>query len=129
MNKKAEENLIIGNVTYLLFVLIVVVGLFFFVTRAGSQAPLYEQIYAKQISLAINKAKPGMVFELDIFDIYNIARKNRFEGNIVLIDNVNNLITVKLTNGRGYSYNFFNDVHVDARIRDKGVLILDIKES
>ena len=52
MNKKAEENLIIGNVTYLLFVLVVVVGLFFFVTRAGSQAPLYEQIYAKQISLA-----------------------------------------------------------------------------
>ena len=70
-----------------------------------------------------------MEFELDIFDIYNIARKNRFEGNIVLIDNVNNLITVKLTSGRGYSYNFFNDVHVDARIRDKGVLILDIRES
>jgi hypothetical protein len=128
MNKKAE-NLIIGNITYLLFVLIVVVGLFFFVTRAGSQAPLYEQIYAKQISLAINKAKPGMAFDMDIFDIYNIARKNRFEGNIVLIDNVNNLVIVKLVNGRGYSYNFFNDVHVDARIENKGELILDIKES
>ncbi|MAG61684.1 hypothetical protein CMI43_02630 [Candidatus Pacearchaeota archaeon] len=127
MNKKAE-NLIIGNITYLLFVLIVVVGLFFFVTRAGSQAPLYEQIYAKQISLAINKAKPGMVFEMDIFDIYNIARKNRFGGEIVLIDNVNNLVIVKLVNGEGYRYNFFNDVHVDARIENKGVLILDIKE-
>jgi hypothetical protein len=60
--------------------------------------------------------------------MYNITKKNRFGGEIVLIDNVNNLVIVKLVNGEGYRYNFFNDVHVDARIENKGVLILDIKE-
>ena len=58
---------------------------------------------------------------------YNIIIAGDFNKEKPL-DNVNNLVIVKLVNGEGYRYNFFNDVHVDARIENKGVLILDIKE-
>jgi len=125
----ARENLVIGNLVYLFFVLILVVGLFFFISRAGSQAPLFEQVYAKQIALLINKASPGMEFEIDIFKMREVARKNGYQGNMVYIDNARNFINVKLKNGEGYNYQFFNDVGVVWNNPDSGLLKIKIVEA
>ena len=125
----ARENLLIGNLVYLIFVLVLVIGLFFFVGRAGSQAPLFEQVYAKQIALLINKAQPGMEFELDTFDLIEIARKNGYNGEIVFIDNVNNVVNVKLRNGKGYSYEFFSNNEVIWNVPERGLLTLKIVEN
>jgi len=85
-NKKAVDNLM-ENLVYFLLVVIFIALLLFAVTRVGSQATIYEQTYAKQISLIINKARPGMIIEVDMFDAYNLAKRNDYGGQIVSIDN------------------------------------------
>ena len=112
MENKKGESLLIQNVVYIIFALVFILGMLFAVTRAGSQAINYEQVHAKQIALIINKAKPGMEIRLGMADAYILARKNKFSGNIVTIDNNENKVNVKLVNGKGYSYYYFSDVDV-----------------
>lgn len=129
MNKKAISNLM-ENLVYILLVLVFISVLFFAVTRAGSQAGFYEQTYAKQIALLIDKSKLGMNIELDTFELQRLARKNNFNGNIVSIDNNENKISVKLIDGKGYDYRFFSDVDVVWNLdKEKRKLILNIVRS
>lgn len=111
MNKKAV-NTLLENLVFILLVIIFISIMYFAITRAGSQSILYEQIYAKQIALIIDKSKPGMEIELDTFEMQRIARKNKFLGNLIKIDNGENKVNVKLTDGNGYNYYYFNDVDV-----------------
>jgi len=128
MNKKA--NTLMENLVYILLVVVFVSIMYFSITRAGSQAGFYEQIYAKQIALIVDKAKPGIDMELDTFEMQRIARKNNFNGNIVSIDNNENKVVVKLIDGKGYSYKFFNDVDVAWNLdREKRKLYLNVVES
>ena len=128
MNKKGVDNLIM-NIVFILLVLVFGAIMIFSVTRAGSQSTLYEQIYAKQIALIINKAQPGMEIEVDIFNAYSLAKKNRFSGNIVSIDNNENKVNVKLVDGKGYNYYYFNDVDVVWNLdKEKRVISLKIVE-
>lgn len=125
MNKKAV-NILMENIVFILLVIIFVVIMYFAITRAGSQATLFEQVYAKQIALMINKAEPGIEIEMDIYDMNEIARKNRFSGNYVFINNENNKVNVKLVEGKGYDYYYFNDVDVIWSL-DKGKRNLFLK--
>ncbi|MEK6872990.1 MAG: hypothetical protein AABW90_03180 [Nanoarchaeota archaeon] len=126
MNKKAT-NTLLENLVFILLVIVFISIMYFAITRAGSQSILYEQIYAKQIALMIDKAKPGMEFELDTFEMQRIARKNNFLGNLVNIDNDKNKVNVKLIDGNGYNYYFFNDVNVVWNLKkDERKLILEI---
>lgn len=128
MNKKAL-NIFIGTIVFIVLIIIFISGLIYAVARAGSQAPLYEQAYAKQIVLIINKAEPGMNIEIDLFDLYNLAEKNKYDGQLINIDNNNNKINVKLTNGNGYNYYYFNDVKISWNINSENKkLHLDIFE-
>lgn len=128
MNKKSDT--LIENLVFILLVIIFISIMYFAITRAGSQSILYEQIYAKQIALMINKAKPGMKIELDTFEMQRIARKNNFLGNLVNINNDENKINVKLIEGKGYSYYFFNDADVSWNLKkDDRKLILEVVES
>ena len=111
MNKKSV-NILMENLVFILLVIFFVIAMYFVITRAGSQAILFEQVYAKQISLIINKAKPGIEIEMDIYDMNNIARKNKFTGNYINVDNNENRVNVRLVQGKGYDYYYFNDVDV-----------------
>ena len=111
MNKKAVRNLM-ENIVYLILAVVFISILIFAIVRTGSQAPLYEQSYSKQIALVINKASVGMEVELDLFDAYRLAGKNKYDGKIIHIDNENNNVNVKLVRGGGYDYNYFNDVSI-----------------
>ncbi len=127
MNKKADT--LMENIVFILLVVVFSSVMFFAITKAGNQAAIYEQIYSKELSLIINKAKPGMEIELDIFDMYRIARKNNFDGNIINIINEENKINIKLSNGGGYNYFFLNDVDVAWNLKkDERKLILKIIE-
>ncbi len=126
-NKKSDT--LIENLVFILLVIVFVSIMYFTITRAGSQSVLYEQIYAKQIALIIDKAKPGMEIELDTFEMQRLSRKNNYLGNLVNINNDENKINVKLIDGKGYSYYFFNDVDVGwNHDKEKRKLFLEIIE-
>jgi len=124
MNKKGVSN-IMENVVFILLVVAFMAIMLFALTRAGSQATLFEQVHAKQIALIINKAKPGMEVELDTFELQKIAKKNKFAGKIVDIDNKKNRVKVKLVKGKGYDYYYFSDIDVVWNLdKEKRILFL-----
>ena len=128
MNKKGV-NLLMENFVFILLVIVFVFAMFFAISRAGSQATLFEQIYAKQIALIIDKAEPGMEIEVDMFDVYRIAKKNKLSGNPVSIDNDLGKVNVRLVKGNGYEYFYFSDNNVVWDLNsDKKVLNLNIVE-
>ena len=111
MNKKGVD-LISENIVYIILVVVVLGGMFFAVDNVGRQVTFYENVYAKQIALMIDKAEPGMEIEYRNFKMFSLAAKNNAPKNILDIDNRRNIVTVKLSSGKGYHYEFFNDVDV-----------------
>jgi|ETNmetMinimDraft_2_1059921.scaffolds.fasta_scaffold62618_2 hypothetical protein len=111
MNKRGQD-LINENVVFTIIAVVFIASLFIFISRAGSQATLYEQTYAKEIALIIDRAEVGMEIELEMFDAFRLARKNNFEGRIVNIDNSMNQVNIRLYDAKGYDFYYFNDIDV-----------------
>ena len=88
-----------------------------FVTRFGSRAAVKEEIYAKQIALAIDKAREGTSIVMDVSEIYKNARANGVEK-VIDIDNINKVVVIHVISGKGYSYGFFNSNLISWNIED-----------
>jgi len=128
MNKKAD-NFLMENIIFFIIIAVFFATMFIFVARAGSQVTIVEQIYSKQIALAIDKAKPGTEVNLDVSKLYEIAEKNSFIGNVVKIDNENNIVEVRLVEGKGYGFEFFNNAEILQRLdNNEKKLILEVKK-
>jgi len=125
---KKGLDIMLANIIFILANVLIFAVFFIFVARAGSGVGFYEQQYAKKIALLIDDAEPGMRIEVDISKLLEIAEKEKFEGEIISIDNDENLVRVKLKEGKGYEFTYFSDVSVGKHInRQKGRLILEIK--
>jgi hypothetical protein len=118
MNKRGQ--ILIENVVFIILNLIFITILILFVMlKSGSEAT-FEDKYSKQIALMIDSAKPEMIIVLNMEDAIKKAEKNNWgKNNIVSIEG--NMVTVKLRDGKGASYPFFNDVNLDDpyTIKDK----------
>jgi len=105
MNRKGDlENqavFIILNVVFFAAMLI-------FVAWAGKGISIKEQAYSKQIALLIDSAKPGTSLTMNITELFNIAEKEKYKGEIIKIDPQTKEVIVRLTAGKGYSYKHFN---------------------
>ncbi|MBS3080561.1 hypothetical protein J4221_03755 [Candidatus Pacearchaeota archaeon] len=112
MKNKKSESFLIEQLVFILLTLVFVVAIGIFIVRTGDNTAFIEQIYAKQLALIINKAEAGMESEIDITRLLNLAQKNKFNGNIITIDNNENKVNIKLTQGSGYEYYFFNDNNI-----------------
>ncbi len=112
MKKKAQELLVEQTIFVVLatgFLLL----MYFIINRAGSSSTILEQEYSKIIALIIDKAKANTNITMDLSELYDKARINRFNENEILkIDNKEKKVTVKLVRGSGYSYYYFNNVSV-----------------
>ena len=111
-NKKGEiltEN-IIFLILNLVFLSILAVFLF---SRTASVAVLEER-YSKQIALALDAAEPGMIIYLEMKDAIKIAEKNSIKPETIVTLR-NNVATVRLRDGEGYSYSFFNNAEITTR--------------
>lgn len=128
MNEKAT-NLLMEHIVFLILLVVFVAIIFGTLNRIESNASLKEQIYSKQIALVIDKAEPGMEVELDIYELYSTARKKKFNGKIIEINNEANKVIVKLVQGKGYEYYFFNDVDVVWNLKDDKKLLLKFYEN
>lgn len=96
---------IIGNLIFFLILLI-------FIYRSSTGALAYEEIYAKEIALALDRAKSGTNISLNFEKGYSISEKNKWGGKDFydLVNFKNNTIYVKLDKNGGYSMPYFSDV-------------------
>lgn len=109
-SRKGTEDFLSNSVVFIVLVLVFIAIIVFFLLRVSKGVSLVEQVYAKKIALLIDQSKPGTSIELDVMEIYQLADENNFErGNTINIDPDERRVTVKATEGRGYSFNFFND--------------------
>ncbi len=119
------EN-IIFIVLNLMFITILILFLF---SKMGSGAVLEEK-YSKQIALILDSAKPGMVIRINMEDAIEMAKKELGESERLVTIN-ENIVTVRLQEGIGYSYSFFNDVDATTYLDTDGlgyVFIIDEKK-
>ena len=128
-SRKASVNPTLETVVITIWVVGLAAITLFFIVRPSVGVTAYEQIFAKKIALEIDKAEPGMTIHMDIYDIYKIAKGNKFKGKLVDINNDLNKVNVKLTKGTGYNFYYFTDVNVVWNIdMDKKELMLDIRD-
>ena len=113
---------VILNITF-------IVLLFVFVARADDSAGVYEQAYAKQIALFIDKAEAGTSVIFDISEAGKIAdERNQLRKNIVKIDNEKKQVVVSLSSKGGYRFDFFVDKEVVSEVNGDN-LILTVREA
>lgn len=123
-NKRGEE-LIFPVVIFIVLNLIFFSLLIIFVNQSASGTLLHEQAYAKQIALALDYAKPGMIISFDFKDGFELAEKNHLVGIPVKIQN--NKVFVRLGSGNGYSFQYFSDYDVEMSKKDN-LLVVKILE-
>ena len=105
--------LLFPTVIFIVLNIMIFGALLIFVLRTASGAAVYEQTYVKQIVLLLDSAEPVMEIKLNMEEGMKIAEKNEmYFHDIVKIED--NIVTVKLSKGGGYSYSFFNELDVTA---------------
>ena len=110
MNKIAITD-VMEEVIYLTFVAIFIIFVLFYLSKVGTEASLIEEIYAKQIGLALDKATDRMELEIGLFNLYEIAQKQKYSGSVVVIDNEHNIVKVT-AGGKGFEHEFFSDLDI-----------------
>tara|TARA_Y100000310_G_scaffold138173_1_gene137066 strand:- start:1854 stop:2336 length:483 start_codon:yes stop_codon:yes gene_type:complete len=115
-DKKGME-ILHGAIIFIILNIVFFASLFIFVGVKSTGSGTYEQIYAKQIALLIDQAKPGTEIDIDISRLYTIADKNKYYPSgtkgLVEIRPEKNEVNVKLTyQGEGYSFKHFNGADI-----------------
>jgi hypothetical protein len=109
--KKGE--LLMSNVMDIILNGLFIIVLIGFLLSQGNGAIVLEQMYAKEIALSIDYAKPVMFITMDMEKGMRLAKRNKVDfEDIVKVEG--NVVRVKLSPGGEYFYSFFNDVEVGA---------------
>jgi hypothetical protein len=120
---KRGANILTENIIFIVLNLVFLAILVLFLFSKTGSAAVLEEKYSKQIAMLIDAAKPGMKIELDMAGGVEKTEKGFDKDSIVNING--NIVTVRLRDGKGYSYSFFNDIEVsDYFDKDKNKLIL-----
>lgn len=121
-------NILTENIIFLVLNLIFLTILILFLFSQMGDAAVLEEKYSKQIALILDSAKPGMVIHLNMEDAIEKAEKEL--GEIERLVRINeNIVTVRLQEGTGYSYSFFNDIEATTYLdRDNLDYVFNIDE-
>lgn len=133
-SKRADTPLY-ETIIFLVLNLVFVVVLLIFVWSSGGKAFVYEQIYAKQVALLIDNAKPGMTIFLDVTKIVEVANekiKTVDLDKIVVINQEENKVIVDLSGQGGHSFQYFSDYDISTELNydygNQKFLKIEIKE-
>ena len=133
--RNRKGNLLTENIIFIILNLVFLsILILFLFSRTGDAAGMEER-YAKQIALILDSAKPGMQISLDMEDAIEKARNELGEENIENIVAIqDNVVNVRISEGAGYSYSFFNDIELSSYYLDEMnnqyvFFISDYKES
>lgn len=132
MRDKQGNSLILSPVMFIVLNIIFFGILLVFVFNSSTGAVVYEQAYAKQIALIVDKAKPGMTLQLNMKEGIELAEKtnkkeltNEEKNRLVVIKD--NVVKVKLANQGGYDFIYFSDYNISSYF-DKDLLIIVVSE-
>ncbi len=111
--KKKGSTLLTENVIFIILnVVFIAILVVFLVSKINNVSTMQEK-YAKEIALSLDSAMPGMIITMNMSDAMDAAKKNLGEKNLNETVNIQgNMVTVKLQDGKGYSYSFFNDLNM-----------------
>lgn len=124
-NNKKGLDLMHSTIIFIVLNLIFFLAMFAFVARTGSNAALYEQMYAKEIVLAIDQARPGTTISINVENSRELFEKNLAES--VKISNGEVKISLK-KGAKGYSVKYFSDYTIDRTFNEiDGNLFLKIQ--
>jgi hypothetical protein len=114
MNKKAQfSNLVMGQVVFILVVLIFAVGMFWYIKSQENGAAVWEDYWSKEIAKIINLAEPGQKVVLDVHKVSVIAKRNGVDfDKIFTFRNSKNEVCVQLSLGRKTCYSWFRNLAV-----------------
>lgn len=128
LEDKRADSPIYGTVIFIILNLMFFVILIAFIYKSSTGALIYEQAYAKNIALLIDKAEPEMEISIDMTKAVNAAEKNNWEKEkIVKIDKIKNKVIVKLDSKEGYAFHYFSDYDINTKF-DGNNLIINVKE-
>lgn len=129
MNKRGD-NQITENIIFLVLNTVFLVLLIVFIARSTDAVSVYEQAYAKQIALMVDKASSNSTVSLFMDKGVNLAKKNNIHLKDVVIIKDNTII-VSLAKGGGYGYKYFTDenVTIQKNLEYGNTLILKISRS
>jgi len=129
LNKRGE-TLIFETVIFIVLNTLFFVIMLVFVSRASTGAAVYEQVYAKEIALMIDDAKPTMSIYIDMGDAVKLTEKigglNLID--IVRIDESGQRVVVSLTKGGGYSFQYFSGYNVTVEPAEENFLKINVGE-
>lgn len=114
MNTKGQlsDNLM-WTVSFSILVILFFTGIYFFISNQRNNAAYWEDFYAKEVGFLINSGKSGDVIYLDVTKATTIANKHKISAyDIFTFDNVDNYVSVHLSEGSAARFYFFNDVDV-----------------
>ena len=126
---KRGKNLLWSNLLFILLNLAVFSGLIYFAFSASNGSGVYEEVYAKEIGLVLDSARPGMVIKIDFSKGFEIAEKNKKSNSEGMVEIKDNEVIVNLGYRRGYAFIYFSDYDVEKRFEDEyQTLVLEISE-
>lgn len=128
--KIGKRGILRENIVFLILQVAFLSLMLLGVLLIGTGTSTYESIYARQIALAIDEAKPNTNIDIDISKLYEVAEKNKFTGKIIEIDETNHQVIVQLMTGVGHKFGYFSDYNLDYGLDGlKEQLNLEIKEN
>ncbi len=123
MNRRGTGDILSGNILYVILVLIFAIGVFMIIMENKNNASQWEEFYAKELALLLDKAKPGEQYTIDIQKASELAVKNgigdpryiiKFDAQAKKV-----VVSLKLTGSTTFSY-FSNVVVADVKVDGPG---------
>ena len=111
MKKRGEIKLLGWNLTLVLLEVVLFVGLGLFIYSNLEGLGLYEDMYAKKISILIDNSMPGTVIELNMEEGADVALEYNFFPEVSVI---NNEVLVRLSPKKtsGHRARYYSDYAV-----------------
>ena len=105
-------TILLENIIFMVLNIIFITILILFIVSKTGSAAILEEKYAKQIALVLDSANPTSEIKLDLSKAIKRSDKEHFpKKQVVTIRN--NLVTVRLKEGAGYSYSFFKTLNLN----------------
>jgi len=107
------EDILFPVIIFIIVNLVVFGSFLAFVFKASTGSLIFEQAYAKQIALIIDRSKPSSQFKIDFSEGLEIAESVGLDKNSLVRIGGNEVI-VSLGKSGGYSFEYFSDYDVSS---------------
>jgi hypothetical protein len=116
IGKTGASDILHSTIAFIFILLLFTFGMWYYIYQQKSGASVWEDYYAKQVTVVMNSAKPGDVIVLDVHKATEIAQKSGVTFGL-LFSISDQETCVKLSQGRKTCYSFFNKVDAEIELK------------